>query len=357
MRVARRPTGKQHFAGVGFVVTVGVFQIERFGGVLHDDAAAMEGERRGDAELFGEHGELVGPAVAVGVFADANAIASLSFGREFVRVVDRFAEPEPAPRVPRHGERLADIRFRGEEPQFEVIGMHIVLERFFRRERKLHLVPLAVSLARPAGGIVRHLGFHILKRLHVGTTGRHLRLIGGEVGVGAGELGVVAAGPTDAAFDEIVKACVRPRALIVPPGRVEDAALGVRARPGPGLGKFFAVVVFLGVRFQHHAVRFVVLGVVIRFVEALETGEPAHDFMVGQGDGRTHHLFAMPLKLGADEFNVLRRIAEAVRRTMERDETVPGRDVFQERRFLLGGDLVDVRVDDEPVVLGERFLV
>ena len=56
------------------------------------------------------------------------------------------------------------------------------------------------------------------------------------------------------------------------------------------------------------------------------------------------------LELGADQVDVLRRIEEAVRRAVQRDEALAAGDVVEQGLFLLGRDLVDVGVDDQAVV-------
>ena len=70
VRVARAPAGEQHFAHIGHVVAVGVLEEQRLRRFLHDHAAVAKADAGGNAELVGKDGELVGPAVAVGVFAE-----------------------------------------------------------------------------------------------------------------------------------------------------------------------------------------------------------------------------------------------------------------------------------------------
>ena len=52
-----------------------------------------------NAQPFGKDGELIGDMVAIGVFANPNAVAVLS---KLIRVVQRLANPQPPALVPVH---------------------------------------------------------------------------------------------------------------------------------------------------------------------------------------------------------------------------------------------------------------
>ena len=80
--------GQERVALVGLVVAVGVFEHEQVGAVADEDAASrvlaglvvmfLDGDAHGDGEnLVGEHGRLVGLAVAVGVFEDLDLVGVL----------------------------------------------------------------------------------------------------------------------------------------------------------------------------------------------------------------------------------------------------------------------------------------
>ncbi len=59
----------------------------------------------------------------------------------------------------------------------------------------------------------------------------------------------------------------------------------------------------------------------------------------------------MTQELRADERDDFRRIAEAKRGAVQRDEAAAVGDVVEERFFLIGGDVVDVGVDEQGVKL------
>ena len=100
VRVAHVPAGDQRLADVGLVVAVGVLEADRETAVLADHAAAIERERVGNTQVLGKDGELVHLAVVVRVFADANAVATFAVSLPFVRIVNRFADPQPAAGIP-----------------------------------------------------------------------------------------------------------------------------------------------------------------------------------------------------------------------------------------------------------------
>jgi len=102
---------------------------------LRDDHAAIgEDEARRDVELIREDRELVGLAVAVGVFADLDAVVTLLLVfLDAVRVVRGLADPEATTRVPRERNRLHDVGLGGEEHQLHVSrhlrALHAALDR------------------------------------------------------------------------------------------------------------------------------------------------------------------------------------------------------------------------------------
>ena len=109
------------------------FKNDRFGAVVYDHAAAGERDARRNAQVLGEDGELVGPAVAVGVFADANSIATFISRLQFVRIIDGFANPQPTAFVPRHADRLAaELGLGGEQLDVKPFRHDHALHRFSR---------------------------------------------------------------------------------------------------------------------------------------------------------------------------------------------------------------------------------
>lgn len=89
-----------------------------------DDSAAGKDKARGNIQLVGEHGELVGPPVAVGVLADFDAVVALAGRLDVMGVVARLRDPTTAAFVPRHGDGLGDVGFGGKRDQLQV-GRHL----------------------------------------------------------------------------------------------------------------------------------------------------------------------------------------------------------------------------------------
>ena len=180
VRVPHIPTGNEHLLEIGLAVSIGILEIDRLGPILHDRAATIERDGGRDTELVGEDGELVGDPISVGVFTDANAVAAFALRLEFVRVIQRLANPKAASLVPVHGDRLAfEVLFRSEELHFKTDRRDEVLHRLFGRRGELHL-PLAMFHRPPvlAGGIERDaIGLDVLERLEVFGELRDLRLV------------------------------------------------------------------------------------------------------------------------------------------------------------------------------------
>src|SRR5262249_36781188 len=116
-----------------------------------------------------------------------------------------------------------------------------------------------------------------------------------------------AAGPANAALDQLLKPFVAPGSLIMAPRRIENAALAVRPHPRPRLFAFLVLAVF-----KDSAILLIVLGVRVGLIAAFEAAVALHDRMIGRGDRRAECHWAVSQELRADEFNVLRRIEEAV---------------------------------------------
>ena len=161
----------------------------------------------------------------------------------------------------------------------------------------------------------------------------------------AGGRRIAARGETDAPFDEVLEAGVGPRALVVPPGRVEDAAGPLRAHPGPGL-----VVIPLDPLLEHRPAAVVVLRVHVRLVPALEAAEALHHRVAGSEDRRAKLPRAVLLELRPHEVHPGGRIAEAVARAVQRHEPLAPTDELEDRGLPLRRQHVDVGVDGERVV-------
>ena len=161
--------------------------------------------------------------------------------------------------------------------------------------------------------------------------------------------GIAARREPDAAFDEIVKAGMRPRPLVVAPGGIEDAALPLGADPGPRLA-----LVALDPLFEHGAATVVVLGVHIGLIETLEPAKPLHHRLLWRDVHRAKFTHAVLLELCADEVDPRRRIAKTVTRAVQRHEPLAVADKVEDRRLGCGRKGVDVGVDHKRVVGGER---
>ena len=95
VRVTYTPTGEEHFANIGLVVAICVLEEIKVWRMRENHAAAGEGHRSRYVEAFSEDGELVGPAVAISVFANLDAVVALATVLEFVRVCLLYTSPSP----------------------------------------------------------------------------------------------------------------------------------------------------------------------------------------------------------------------------------------------------------------------
>src|SRR5262249_23204602 len=145
--------------------------------------------------------------------------------------------------------------------------------------------------------------------------------------------------PANAALDQILEAGVAPGAVVVTPGRVKDAASPLRADPGPRLGALALTPVL-----QDSAVFVVVLGVNLSLVPALEAAEAPDDGVVGFCDPGAERARAVAEELSADQLNILRRIEEAVRGAVDRDEAFAAFDEVEQRLLLVWRDAGRVRI-------------
>ena len=106
VRVVHAPAGHDFPALVGLVIAVGVLEEKETWRLGDHDAAVGKGEAGRDVQPVGEDREFVGPAVAVGVLADLDAVVAEAVGFHVVRVVARLGDPEAAALVPRHEDRF-----------------------------------------------------------------------------------------------------------------------------------------------------------------------------------------------------------------------------------------------------------
>src|SRR5207253_647836 len=105
---------------------------------------------------------LIRPAVAVGVFANADFVAALADRLQLVRIVVGLANPKTAALVPGHVDRLAlKLWFGDEQFDLEAYGRDKMLHRFFDGEWLLHLAPLAIAAARRAWRIEGYFSLNV----------------------------------------------------------------------------------------------------------------------------------------------------------------------------------------------------
>ena len=138
MGVTDTPAGDDDLTDVGFVIAVRVLEEHEVRRLRDDHSAVGEDEARRDVEMVREHRELVGLAVAVGVFADLDAIVALLLVfLHAMRVVGGFADPEATAGIPGESDGLHDVWLSGEQHQLHVGGHLRSLHAAFDRERLL----------------------------------------------------------------------------------------------------------------------------------------------------------------------------------------------------------------------------
>ena len=124
VRVVAAEAGDDDLALVGLAVAVGVLQEENVGRVGDPHAAVADGDARGNVQSVGEDGELVDLAVAVGVFQDLDAVAARP-GR-VPRIFEALGDPDPAPLVERHGDRIDDVGLGRDQLDVKASGTFIL---------------------------------------------------------------------------------------------------------------------------------------------------------------------------------------------------------------------------------------
>lgn len=146
-------------------------------------------------------------------------------------------------------------------------------------------------------------------------------------------------------YSAIALARMAPRALVVAPGRVEDATLALGADPCPRL-----MVIALNPLLKHCPAAVVVLRVHVGLVPAFEARKALHDRVVGGESHRAKFARAVLLKLGAHEVTPGRRVAKTTARAVQRHETLTATDKVEDRRLAGRRKVVDVGEDGEGVV-------
>ena len=162
-----------------------------------------------------------------------------------------------------------------------------------------------------------------------------------------GEL-ILARTPAYASLHKLMEARMLPGAMVVPPGGVEDSSAAVGSNPGPRFVRF----PFLA-GLENGAIFFVVMGVYIGLVPALEALVPFHDRMLRLDVVDAEDLASVPLELGAYQRDVFRRVEKAIGRAVQGDEALSSLNEVKESLFLGPGNLSNVGVDDQAIVGGQ----
>ena len=106
---------------IGLAVAVSVLQMQHFGAVCHVSAAVTRFDRGRNQQPAGEDRGLVGNAVAVGIFQDHDLVVCL-LTRSDLRIDFRHRDPQPAPWIKVHLNRLVQHRIGGEQSDFKSLG-------------------------------------------------------------------------------------------------------------------------------------------------------------------------------------------------------------------------------------------
>ena len=191
-----------------------------------------------------------------------------------------------------------------------------------------------------AGRVVRNFAasFHVFKRGQVFVDLRHAWNSKGQIGFVLGDLSdIVTSGPANAALDQVLKTCVAPSSLVVPPCGIKNATRAMSPHPSPRLAAFGIDPVC-----QHGPVFFVVQVVHVGLVPTFKTAESFHDRVVGLINRGAKNTRPMAFELTSHESNDRVRISETISRAMNRHETSAIVDVIQQRFLLRRCDRIDV---------------
>ena len=101
------------------VVAVRVTHEPEMRGLAHVHAAVPDQQGGGERHAVGEDGHLVGPAVAVGVLEDLDAVAALLAGLGAERILIELQHPQASALVEGHRDRVDHLGLAGEETHLE----------------------------------------------------------------------------------------------------------------------------------------------------------------------------------------------------------------------------------------------
>src|SRR5213596_1339004 len=122
MIVARAKTAQDNATLIGFVVAVGILQMQQFGALPDVRAAIPQFDASGNHQTVGEDSRFVATPVAIGVFEDEHFV--IWHLARFNLWIDRAADdPQPPARVEAHLNRFNDaVLLRGEKVGRKTIG-------------------------------------------------------------------------------------------------------------------------------------------------------------------------------------------------------------------------------------------
>src|ERR1041385_2031252 len=125
---------EQYSSRVGDVIVVRVLEKQKIGRLSHIYAAVAKEQPCSEIEAICERRHLVCPPIIVRILKNPNSVAGLCSGRCAQRILIELEHPKPAARIPGHGDRIYDLRLRGEKPGLETWRQDESLLRFRGRQ-------------------------------------------------------------------------------------------------------------------------------------------------------------------------------------------------------------------------------
>ena len=322
MGIADAPAGDDFLFHIGDVIAICVFQEKEAWRLRDDEPAIHEDKSGGYVKPFGESGEFVSLAVAVGVFANTDPVTADAVGFDSVRVVISLGKPTPTPLVPGHRDRFADLGVT-------------------RKKLESHV-------GRDLGALHRALGaVRLLKSEGLGTF-----LIVGDMRVfypvlrfALGEEGLVAREPLlpdtpeDASLEKLMELRQTPDTLVMTGGGVKNAAFSLRPDPSPGL--VFSDIIVGGdfTDLKHDPIREVVTLVHIGLIPCRKTGDIPDCGVVRVYRFRAKNTRLVMGETGSDDLFEFGNILKTPTRTMHRDKSSALLDERFQMRPVSGIDL------------------
>ncbi len=142
MGVGTTETCHHNFLMVRSAVSRRVLEKENIGRVGNPDAAVADRDSRGDVQAIGEDRDFVGLAISRRILQDLDPITARP--RLQPRIFETLGHPDSSLLVKRHGNRVDQIRFRGDQFDLKSLGNRHPLEGFLGREWRTGRLTLAV---------------------------------------------------------------------------------------------------------------------------------------------------------------------------------------------------------------------